>query len=110
MLLNKRNPLTPWLMAAVCGLPATPAFGQAFEFEEPVRLKAAGAIIDTGEHVAHSGPALADLNADGRMDLLVGNFRGTIEYFQNIGFAEAPEFDAGRMLQAEGQTITVENW
>lgn len=81
-----------------------------YNFRKPVRIKAAGEVIDTGEHVAHSGPAFADLNGDGVIDLLVGNFRGYIEYFENKGTNEQPEYAEGKMLEAEGETIKVHNW
>lgn len=83
---------------------------QDYEFESPVRLKADGELIDTGKHVAHSGPAFADMNDDGKTDLLVGNFRGTIEYFENTGTNKAPKYAAGKMLQAEGKDIKIHNW
>ena len=83
---------------------------QEYQFESPVRLQAAGKVIDTGKHIAHSGPAFADINNDGKMDLLVGNFKGTIEFFENIGSSEKPEYAAGKMLEAEGKQITVKNW
>ena len=87
-----------------------PTSGQDFQFEDPIRLSAAGEVIDTGPHIAHSGPALADVNNDGKVDLLVGNFSGTIAYFENIGTKNSPQLSAGRMLEADGKTIRVHNW
>lgn len=98
------------LLAGLC-LTSLPLNAQEqYDFETPVRLTADGEIIDTGKHIAHSGPAFADINGDGVTDLLVGNFRGTIEYFENTGSAEAPEYAAGKMLEAEGETIKIHNW
>jgi hypothetical protein len=56
---------------------------------------------DMIEHGAGSRPVLADLNQDGLLDLLVGNFHAykpvlnkesRIAYYQNIGTASAPSF------------------
>ncbi len=92
------------------GFPIVPVIGQDFQFEKPIRLSAAGEVIDTAPHTAHSGPALADMNNDGKVDLLVGNFSGTIEYFENIGTPTAPQLSVGKMLEADGETIRVHNW
>lgn len=102
--------LLPAVALAAVALATLPGNAQEYEFETPVRLKADGEVIDTGEHIAHSGPAFADINEDGKTDLLVGNFRGTIEYFENVGTNEAPEYAKGKMLEAEGEAITVKNW
>ncbi len=60
--------------------------------------------IDAGQF---SKPALADLDRDGLLDLLLGGFDGRIRFYRNIGTATAPAFDpstsaAGNMLQLGG--------
>jgi len=40
----------------------------------------------------HSAPVLADLDADGDLDLIVGEFYGTFRYYENTGSAAAPAF------------------
>ena len=89
---------------------AAHGLAQDYSFETPVRLKADGEVINTGKHIAHSGPALADMNDDGVTDLLVGNFAGMIEYFENIGSNEEPEYAAGKFLEAAGKPIKIHNW
>ncbi|MES2731811.1 MAG: FG-GAP-like repeat-containing protein [Bacteroidota bacterium] len=66
-----------------------------FEFSQPDFLQ--NTMIDLGENAT---PALADYDADGDLDLFVGNsglttpagFVATISLFENIGNATKPEF------------------
>jgi hypothetical protein len=71
-------------------------------FQPPVRLKAAGAVIDSGPQWAHSGPCFRDVDGDGRRDLLVGDFSGLFYLYRNIGTDQRPEFAAGKPLMAGG--------
>ncbi|MGV3586518.1 MAG: T9SS type A sorting domain-containing protein [Adhaeribacter sp.] len=54
----------------------------AFEFQQRDFLQAN--MVDTGEQ---SVPALADVDADGDLDLLLGNRTGSIWFFRNVGTA-----------------------
>jgi len=47
-------------------------------------------MVDVGEN---SVPALADVDADGDVDLLVGNRQGTIWFFRNVGTRTKPVFE-----------------
>src|SRR4051812_11308091 len=102
------------LCQTVAALAATAVFGAAAPpsstrddahrsvFREPVRLKAAGAVIDSGPHWGHSGPCLHDVDGDGRRDLLVGDFSGLFRLHRNIGTDREPTFAAGEVLRAGG--------
>ncbi len=80
------------------------------QLDPPVRLKAGIEFIDTGEHIAHAGPLAVDLDADGKPDLLVGNFRGHFQVYLNAGTRAEPEYVDKGLLQADGETAKVPNW
>ena len=95
-----------WI-ALIALLAATAA---AQELEEPVRLEADGAVIDTGEHIAHAGPLFVDYDGDGAPDLLVGNFRGHIQLYRNVGTKRAPKFKGEGLLKVDGKPVRINNW
>jgi len=49
-----------------------------------------GTTIDVGQYAA---PQWVDLNEDGLLDLAVGEKNGNVNYFQNVGTANAPAYD-----------------
>jgi len=63
--------------------------------------------IDVG---LSSAPAIADVNQDGLMDLLVGERQGNINYYENIGATGNPQFiadeNAGSNLNRLGEIST----
>jgi hypothetical protein len=74
------------------------------EFERPVRLKAAGALVRV-ESPGYAAPCWADVDGDGKKDLLVGQFnKGKIRVFKNLGDGKLA---AGAWLQAEGHDAEV---
>jgi hypothetical protein len=80
------------------------AFCSAADFAPPVRLKAGDAVIRV-ENPGYAAPCLADLNGDGKMHLLVGQFnQGKIQVFKHRG---AEKFAPGDWLQAEGKVAEV---
>ena len=71
----------------------------AADFEAPVRLKSQGVVIRV-ESPGYAAPCWADIDNDGKKDLLVGQFRqGKIRIFKNLGEGR---FGAGKWLEAEG--------
>ena len=40
----------------------------------------------------NAAPALLDMNNDGKLDMLLGNYGGTVVYYTNTGTLNAPEF------------------
>jgi len=76
----------------------------------PVRLTAAGEIIDVGDCIAHAGPNLFDLDGDGKQDLLVGDFVGHMHFYRNTGTNAVPAYADGQKLEANGEVIKIPNW
>ena len=60
----------------------------------PTFTKRSGATnpLDSVNVGAYSSPALIDLDADGDLDLIAGNDRGNIAYFENTGTSANPVF------------------
>jgi hypothetical protein len=76
----------------------------AVEFERPVRLKAGGELIRV-ESPGYAAPCLADIDGDGKKDLLVGQFDGgKIRVFKGLG---GDRFAKGEWLKAEGKIAKV---
>jgi hypothetical protein len=73
-------------------------------FHPPVRLKAGGAPIRV-EAPGYAAPCLADVDGDGKPDLLVGQFnKGKIQFFKGLGRGK---FAKGTWLQADGKAAEV---
>jgi hypothetical protein len=53
-----------------------------------------------------SSPAMFDADQDGKMDVLIGERQGNINYFKNIGSANAPKFATAPTLQTIGGVDT----
>ncbi|MBI5362683.1 MAG: hypothetical protein HZA53_05855 [Planctomycetes bacterium] len=83
---------------------------QVASFGTPIALEAAGEPIDVTKFRGYAGPALYDLDRDGRLDLFVGSFAGKVLHFRNVGDARAPAFAPGELLRADGADLALSNW
>src|SRR3954470_17550304 len=76
----------------------------AAEFQPPVRLTADGVPVRV-ESPGYAAPCWADIDGDGKKDLLVGQFHlGKIRVFKNLGQGN---FAEGAWLQAGGKAAEV---
>lgn len=76
------------------------------ELLPPVALDAAEGPIDVT--TGHAAPALHDMNGDGLLDLLVGQFAGgRLRVYENVGTADAPRYETFRFLHAGEGEATV---
>jgi hypothetical protein len=75
----------------------------AIELAEPVKLP--GLNIEALE-----GPEFADVDGDGKRDLLSGTYSGSLLFRKNIGSEGEPEFSAAVPLQAGGEDIKIKHW
>ena len=88
-----------WTLMLGFGATATAA-----EFEPPKRLKADGVPIRV-EAPGYAAPCWADIDGDGKKDLLVGQFaKGKIKVYKNKGDGILA---AGEWLKAEGADAEV---
>jgi hypothetical protein len=88
------------VLVILCGS----ALCSAIEFAPPVRLKADGVPIRV-ESPGYACPCLADVDGDGKLDLLVGQFnQGKIRVFKGLG---GGKFAKGTWLKAEGKAAEV---
>ncbi len=91
-------------LLAALGLFGCAALCGAAEFQPPVRLKAGGVAVRV-EAPGYASPCWADVDGDGKKDLLVGQFnQGKIRVFKHLGGGRLAE---GAWLQAEGQAAEV---
>lgn len=74
--------------------------------KDGVKLEAAGKAIDV--EVGHAVPVVTDWNADGKKDLIVGQFGGgKIRLYLNQGTDSAPVFEKFTYLRAGGSEISL---
>ena len=76
----------------------------AADFDKPVRLKGGAEFVNV-EAPGWAAPCLADIDRDGKPDLLVGQFnKGKIRVFKGLGDMK---FAAGEWLKAGGSVAEV---
>src|SRR4051812_8661006 len=88
--------MAPTLLVALLALAPPPQAAPNLDKEllPPVRLRAAGKVIDTD--VGHAAPCVADFDGDGVKDLLVGQFGdGILWFYKNVGTNAQPKYAAG---------------
>ena len=77
---------------------------RASEFAAPVRMQAGGEPVRV-ERPGYAAPCWADIDSDGKKDLLVGQFNGgKIRVFKNLGDGKLA---AGDWLKADGKAAEV---
>lgn len=76
----------------------------AADFENPIRLKGGDEFVKV-ESPGWAAPCLADIDRDGKPDLLVGQFNdGKIRVYKGLG---GSKFAAGEWLMAGGEVAEV---
>jgi hypothetical protein len=72
----------------------------------PIQLQAGGQAINVD--MGHAAPFLADLNGDGQMVLLVGQFgEGKLRLYPNVGTRNNPKFDKFEWFKVDGKVFSV---
>jgi len=102
--------LSVFALSACATAPPAPFSSGPDSLAPPVRIEAGGALIDTSDCVAHSGPHLLDVDGDGLQDLIVGDFVGHAHIHRNIATDKEPVLAAGQQLEANGEVVRIPNW
>jgi hypothetical protein len=76
--------------------------GKEPRFAPPKYLEQVDPYLKSG---ALSRPVAVDWNGDGRLDLISGNSAGYLQFFENTGTRERPEFEDRGYLRAGGSVI-----
>jgi len=99
--------------AAAVALPAV-AFAAAndagvakSQLAAPVRIEAEGGPVDITE-IGHAAPFFADVDGDGKRDLMVGQFGGgKLRIYKNVGTDREPRFGKYDYMKAGADLGTV---
>jgi hypothetical protein len=77
---------------------------EAPSFQDPTPLKE----IESKER--NLGPDLVDIDGDGKLDIVAGNYGGVFFVYRNEGEADAPSFGKPSKLQSEGKDLKLKHW
>ncbi len=79
-----------------------------YDFTKPVRIKGGGEFVSV-ESPGYACPTMADVDGDGREDLVVGQFnQGHLKFYKNIAEKhQPPQFAAGEWLMTGDVRATV---
>ena len=79
-----------------------------YTFEKPVRIMAGGEPVSV-EAPGYACPTLADIDGDGKEDLIVGQFRdGNMQFFRNIAATgQVPEFATAEWIMTGKERAVV---
>lgn len=95
-----------WVVFTVLGMAASASAAMTDELASPVRLEAAGKVIDTD--VGHAAPWVCDFDGDGIHDLLVGQFGdGLLWIYRNEGTNAEPKLATGAKFKDGAEDGTV---
>ena len=80
----------------------------SFRFESPTRIEAGGKIVAV-ESPGYACPTMADVDGDGKEDLVVGQFRnGNMQFCKNISSeGQSPRFAEATWLKSGDDRIEV---
>jgi hypothetical protein len=91
---------------ALASLVLTASAQSSPELQRPFKVLCGDEPIDTD--IGHAAPFVGDLDGDGLLDLLVGQFgQGQLRIYKNAGSKGKPKFDGFKLLTAGGTTGTV---
>ena len=75
---------------------------EAPAYAEAMQVQAGGAPLDV---YGCPSPNFVDLDGDGDLDIIAGEFLDRISYFENTGTRTEPVYAAGRFLEMNGKTL-----
>ena len=100
-----KRSILEWGCATVIFGSVAVTVGNGAEFDPPVMLKTASDEAIRVDSPGYAAPCWADINGDGKMELLVGQFsKGLIKVYEHQGDLK---FGDGKWLEADGEPAEV---
>jgi hypothetical protein len=92
-----------WTMVGLLALGSPSWAVEDSELLPPVQIQAGGRPLDV-EREGHAAPFAGDLDGDGKLALLVGEyFEGRLRIYRNTGSRQRPRFDSWTWFEAGGK-------